>query len=86
MCHYGKLGPVLYLVGQDVDVVAHVPGGGSIMLLLLSAVVVLFGILKLHLSLQVGLLDHLHLKISPPPRQPLPSSLYTCVGRLMGAI
>lgn len=43
-----------YLVSQYVDVVPHVPGGGSVLPIL--------SILKLHLPLQVGLLDHLHLQ------------------------
>lgn len=44
-----------YLMSQDINVVSHVPGRCSDILPVLS-------ILKLHLSLQIGLLDHFHLE------------------------
>lgn len=45
----------LYLVSQDVNVVPHVPRRRRDVFPVLS-------ILKLHLSLQISLLDHLHLE------------------------
>ena len=44
----------LYLVSEYVDVVAHVPRGGSSILSILP-------ILKFYFTLHVGFLDHLHL-------------------------
>lgn len=42
-------------MSQDVDVVPHVPGGGG-------SVLAIFSILKFHLTLHVGFLDHFHLQ------------------------